>query len=81
MSTITSQEPMRRLRTEAAAEYLIQVHGIKAAPKTLRNLRSAGTGPRWQYFGSVPYTTPSDLDHWVEQRLSDFPTNRRKNAA
>ena len=67
----------KRLRTQAAQDYLEVVHGIVVAEKTIRNKRSEGSGTRWQYLGSTPYVTTDELDRWVEATLSDQPANRR----
>ena len=67
----------KRLRTVAAAQYLEEAHGVSSKPKTIRNLRARGEGPRWEYFGNVPYTRPEWVDAWVEQRMTDRPANRR----
>jgi hypothetical protein len=68
----------KRLRTHAALDYLEVVHGIVVAEKTLRNKRSEGSGPRWQYLGSTPYVTTDELDRWVEATLSDQPAHPRR---
>ena len=68
----------KRLRTDAAVDYVEHKHGIKLSAKTMRNHRSSGIGPAWKYFGSVPYVEPAELDRWVAEVLSDRPANRSR---
>lgn len=51
------------LRTEAAAEY------CGMSPKTLRNLKSLGTGPQAYKQGRLTVYFPPDLDRWLRGRL------------
>jgi hypothetical protein len=71
----------KRLKTAAALEYLAAVHGIELTDKTLRNWRCQGRGPRWEYLGNTPYTTPAELDRAVDAMLTDRPANGRKRFA
>jgi hypothetical protein len=66
----------RYLDTPAASAYL-KALGVKAAPSTLRRMRSrsVGGGPafyRTGRHGPVRYTS-DDLISWVEQRRVDPP--------
>lgn len=67
-----------RLNTVAASRYLLENHGVIQTPKTLRNRRCQGTGPRWQFWGRTPYTTPALLDVWVDEVFSEAAVNRRQ---
>jgi len=69
----------KRLRTDLAAQYLHEVHGIPIGSKTLRNKRCTGVGPRVRYFGSIPLYDRDDLDSWAEgDALTDRSANRRR---
>lgn len=70
--------PRPFLDTPAASQYLKKTHDLDQTAKTLRNRRWAGTGPRWHFWGRIPYTTPELLDEWVEQMLSEAAVNRRQ---
>ena len=54
-----------------AAEYCIK-QGLPVSPKTLAKYACVGGGPKFRKFGKmrVVYTI-TDLDEWIEQRLSD----------
>jgi hypothetical protein len=69
----------KRLSEKQARDYLETVHGIKLAGKTMRNKRWQGSGPRWEYMGNRPYTTPQWIDEWVDKAMSDRPANGRRN--
>jgi len=43
---------------------------VRVAPKTLGKYRVVGGGPRYRYFGRTPLYADSDLDAWVDERLS-----------
>ena len=79
-ATATTKQWPKRLRRREAVRYLADEHGIQLSEKTLRNRHSQGTGPRGEYFGSWFYTTPSWLDAWVTDGVSDEPANRREAA-
>lgn len=55
-------------RREAAA--YITDKGLHCAPSTLAKLACIGGGPIFQKFGRHVIHTPSNLDIWVEERLS-----------
>jgi hypothetical protein len=61
----------KRLRNDAAAEYLRENHGIPITGKTLRNRRCTGTGPACRYFGATPLYEPAELDRWAEAELRE----------
>ena len=58
------------LRRAAASEYLLTVWGVSCKPATLAKLATIGGGPRFAHVGRWPVYTPSDLDRWVEDRLT-----------
>ncbi len=73
----------QRMATNQAAEYLRSVWGLPVQPKTMRNWRSAGRGPRCRYFGTQPIYDRPVLDDYAEhEALSDeCPITRtRRNA-
>lgn len=61
-----------RMPTNTASLYLQEAHGIPAQPKTLRNWRSLGRGPKCRYFGTLPLYDRPELDRFAqEDALSD----------
>jgi hypothetical protein len=56
-----------RMLTEQASEYLKEKHGLPAEPKTLRNWRALGRGPKCRYFGTLPIYDRPVLDRWAEE--------------
>jgi hypothetical protein len=74
-------EHLHRIDTNETSQYLKKHHGLNRSPKTLRNDRCGGRGPRWLYFGNKPTTTPQDVDEWVSSILTDRPPSRRKDEA
>jgi hypothetical protein len=61
---------MKLLNPEAASAYLLEKHGVKRAPVTLRNLRVKGGGPKFQKAGNEIFYQSDFLDDWVGSRLS-----------
>jgi hypothetical protein len=59
-----------RLRRSEASRYLEEAHGVKRSPKTLAKDAVVGGGPPFRKDGNTPLYAPSDLDAWVEGRLS-----------
>lgn len=57
----------RKLTTREAAAYLVEVHGLPMAPRTLDNRAWAGDGPAFfkARTGRRLYD-PADLDAWAE---------------
>ena len=82
MQTITKLWP-KLLNSKEAAAYLREVHGIPVEPKTMRNQRHGGRGPKCQYYGTIPLYTPSELDRWAtEEALTDeSPITRTRRIA
>ena len=73
-----------RMRTDQAAQYLTEVHGLPVQEKTLRNWRAGGRrGPRCRYLGTLPLYDRGELDSWVvEDALQpESPTRRTRRAA
>lgn len=56
------------LRSEAA-EY-IAARGLPCSAKTLAKLASIGGGPAFRKFGSRAVYTPTDLNAWVDERMT-----------
>ena len=55
-------------RKEAAA-YLVE-RGLPYSPNTLQKKATTGGGPAYRVFGNKAVYTPSDLDAWVEAKLT-----------
>jgi excisionase family DNA binding protein len=63
---LPAEAQARRMMTvEQAADYL------SLAPKTLRNMLSAGRGPRSYRLGGRRRFRLADLDSWAERHASD----------
>jgi hypothetical protein len=77
-----SDWPQNKMPTDQAAAYLYKVHGLPVQPKTMRNWRAAGRGPRCRYFGTKPIYDRSELDDYAENALSDeSPITRARRSA
>ncbi|EJL53931.1 hypothetical protein PMI09_02796 [Rhizobium sp. CF122] len=62
---------MKLLRSNGpASDYLLEQHGIKRTPATLRNLRVKGGGPAFMKVGCEVYYEVGALDAWVASKLS-----------
>jgi hypothetical protein len=72
-----------RMLTEQASEYLKEEHGLPAEPKTMRNWRALGRGPKCRYFGTLPLYDRPELDRFAkEDALSDeSPVTRTRRLA
>jgi hypothetical protein len=72
-----------RMRTNKAADYLNDVHGIPAQEKTMRNWRAAGRGPACKYLGTMPLYDRVELDRWAEYDAlqAESPMRRNRRAA
>jgi len=72
-----------RMRTEQAASYLTQEHGLPVEEKTLRNWRAVGRGPSCRYLGAVPIYDRPELDRWADQDAlkTESPMRRNRRAA
>ena len=53
-----------------AAEYVAEHYGLPLSPKTLNTMRTRGGGPRAVKWGRRTLYRQSDLDQWVDQKLS-----------
>lgn len=60
----------RVLNRSEAAEYLTE-RGFKVSKTTLQKLVTVGGGPVYRRFGHRAVYRKSDLDIWVQERLSD----------
>jgi len=76
-----SNQPMdtpptpRRLDPRQASSYLKSVHGVNFAPATLAKMRCIGGGPPFKKCGRLPTYEASDLDAYVEGRLTQKVTS------
>ncbi|ASS55258.1 hypothetical protein ACU8V1_20905 [Rhizobium leguminosarum] len=53
-----------------ASDYLLEQHGIKRTPATLRNLRVKGGGPAFTKIGNQVFYEANALDAWVATKRS-----------
>ena len=60
----------RKRRRTAAAEYILERHGIPCSPKTLAKLACIGGGPAFYKAGRIPLYADPDLDAWAAAKLS-----------
>lgn len=60
----------RLLTRKEASEYL-RALGLPCKVSTLNRAAQEGSGPSIIYFGRVPRYRVSDLNSWVQQRLSE----------
>lgn len=58
------------LRRPDAAEYVRSKWGVPCSPKWLAKLAVTGGGPVFRKLGRFPLYAPSDLDDWVQARMS-----------
>ena len=61
--------PIRLLRRNDAARYVIDTWGIPVSKQTLAKLAVIGGGPEYRKAGRVPLYDPGDLDAWARSRL------------
>lgn len=59
-----------KFRTRKEASAYISERGLRCAPTTLQKYASIGGGPRYRRFGNRAVYLESDLDAWIEERLS-----------
>jgi hypothetical protein len=80
VDSVTEQPWPRRMDTEQTARYLREVHGITIEKKTLENMRHAGRGPKFNYFGQKPLCDRPEADRYAdEDALQDeSPLSRRR---
>lgn len=57
------------LDRNGAADYA-KAKGVPLSPNTLRKLACVGGGPKFRKFGRRVLYSPSDLDAWIDGRLS-----------
>lgn len=57
------------LRRDEASAYLVLMHGVERAPKTLAKYLSQGLGPKYEHIGRTPLYLRDDLDEWVATNL------------
>jgi hypothetical protein len=71
----TSLVPFRLLRRAEAARYVQDRRGYPCSPKTLAKYAVVGGGPRFRKAGRFPLYDPTDLDEWINDKLSDLVTS------
>jgi hypothetical protein len=62
-------KPTRYFSRDEASEYL-KNRGFRVAKQTLAKYAVTGGGPAYRTFGSRVVYDPSDLDAWIDQRLT-----------
>jgi hypothetical protein len=73
-----------RMRTDQAARYLTEEHGLPLEEKTLRNWRAADQrGPACRFLGTLPLYDRIELDRWAEHDAlqAECPTRRTRRIA
>lgn len=58
------------LNRASAAAYVRNERGLPCAPNTLEKLASTGNGPTFYKFGGRAFYQQSDLDAWVDSKLT-----------
>jgi hypothetical protein len=58
------------MTTDEASAYLMNEHGIRRLPGTLRNLRTVGGGPSFRKAGKQVIYEAADLDAWAARITS-----------
>jgi hypothetical protein len=59
-----------RLHSDEASHYLLVVHGVKVAARTLAKMRCTGGGPEFEKFGVSALYRPASLDSWALEKIS-----------
>jgi len=67
------------LREEAAQH--ANERGLPLSKNTLAKFATVGGGPRFQKFGNRAVYTPTDMDAWIEQKLSGSRERASERAA
>jgi predicted DNA-binding transcriptional regulator AlpA len=67
-------------RAEAIV-HLTHAWGFRRSPITLSKWASAGTGPPFRKLGRYTYYSESDLDEWMQSRLSKRQQSIKSPAA
>jgi hypothetical protein len=70
-------ETRRLLRSNEAAAYLRNQHGLPISDKTWRNKRCAGADAPHKYFGTIPLYATQDLDAFARDALRGQPAKQR----
>jgi hypothetical protein len=59
-----------RLSRAEASQYLLEIHGIRAAPPTLAKWACISSdGPKFDVLGRTVLYPRAELDAWVERRM------------
>ena len=57
-------------RRKAAAAYLREVYGVPCSENWLAKLAVSGNGPPFRRYARYPFYSQSDLNSWVQGRMS-----------
>jgi len=77
----TTQTETRPLRRKEAAAYIQNTHGVPCSPNTLAKLASVGGGPAFRKASRFPLYSRSDLDAWVQGKMSALVRSTSELAA
>jgi hypothetical protein len=67
------------LRRWEAAQYLLEVHGLRFAPATLAKFACLGTRPEICFVNGLPFYKPPGLDVWAKASISKPTPQARKD--
>ena len=68
------------LRRWEAAQYLLEVHGLRFAPATLAKFACLGTGPEICFVNTLPFYRPAGLDFWAKKQIGKPTPRARKDS-
>ncbi|WP_284447581.1 helix-turn-helix transcriptional regulator [Fluviibacter phosphoraccumulans] len=66
----TSNLSDKYLDRAEAADYIGKAHGLKVSKNTLQKYVTVGGGPTYRRFGKRAVYLASELDTWVQKKLS-----------
>ena len=68
------------LRRWEAAQYLLEVHGLRFAPATLAKFACLGTGPEICFVNTLPFYRLAGLDFWAKKQIGKPTPRARKDS-
>ena len=74
MKNSENEPKFHLLRPDQAANFLTAA-GFPTARATLAKLRCVGSGPKFRRFGRLIVYSPSDLNEWARERISEPLSN------
>jgi hypothetical protein len=80
-TSLPEDGPTTFLGPEQATVYVKQKHGIECKPRTWREKRRDGTGPRYRRSGNTIVYTPEAIDAWVLERFGTEVQSTTEEAA